>query len=46
MISPPEAMRGLLDHLRTAHGSIEGYVAAAGVTPEHIAAMRAHLLTD
>lgn len=43
-VSPREAMAGLLDYLRQTHGSVAGYAASIGVTDEHIAAMRAHLL--
>jgi hypothetical protein len=42
--SPRAAMVGLLAYLRATHGSVAGYAAAIGVTEEHIAAMRAHLL--
>jgi len=44
-VSPRTAMLAFLDDLRARHGSIEGYVASVGVTGEHIASMRAHLLT-
>ncbi len=46
VICPPEAMLGFLDDLRSRHGSIEGYAADIGVTKEHIAAMRGHLLAQ
>lgn len=44
-VAPAEAMLGFLSDLRAAHGSIEAYVKSTGVTDDHIAAMRAHLLT-
>jgi hypothetical protein len=43
-VSPRAAMVGLLAYLRATHGSVAGYAASIGVTEEHIAAMRAHLL--
>lgn len=43
-VSPPEAMLGFLSDLRSSHGSIEAYAKWTGVTDEHIAALRAHLL--
>ena len=43
-MSPREAMLAFLDELRAAHGSVAGYASAIGVTDEHVAAMRAHLL--
>ena len=43
--SPPEAMLGFLSELRDKHDSIEAYVKSIGVSDDHIAAMRAHLLT-
>jgi hypothetical protein len=43
--SPAPAMLGFLAALRAEHGSIEAYVKGIGVTDQHIAAMRAHLLT-
>jgi protein tyrosine/serine phosphatase len=43
-VAPRAAMLNFLDDLRAEHGSIEAYVAAIGVTPAHVAAMRAHLL--
>jgi len=43
--APPGAMLGFLTGLRDEHGTIEAYVKSIGVTDEHIAAMRAHLLT-
>lgn len=46
VVCPREAMLGFLDDIRSRHGSIEGYAADTGVTKEHIAAMRGHLLTN
>lgn len=43
--SPAASMHGLLTDLRERHGSVEGYVKSIGVTDDHIAALRAHLLT-
>lgn len=43
-VSPREAMLNVLDDLRGRYGSIESYAHSAGVTSEHIAAMRAHLV--
>ena len=45
-VSPRRAMLNLLDDLRERHGSIAGYAASVGVTEEHVAALRAHLLTS
>lgn len=44
-VSPREGMLAFLDHLRARHGSVAGYAASVGVTDEHVASMRAHLLT-
>jgi protein-tyrosine phosphatase len=44
-VAPAAAMRGFLAWLREHHGSVEAYVKSIGVTDDHIAAMRAHLLT-
>jgi hypothetical protein len=44
-VSPRRALLNLLADLRERHGSIAGYAASVGVTDEHVAAMRAHLLT-
>jgi hypothetical protein len=44
MISPAAAMTGFLDELRAGYGSIEAYAKSIGVTEDHAAAMRAHLL--
>jgi hypothetical protein len=35
-----------LSDLRDRHGSVEDYVASAGVGPAEVAALRAHLLAD
>ena len=43
-VSPPEAMRRFLTGLRAEHGSVEAYVKSIGVTADHVAALRAHLL--
>jgi protein-tyrosine phosphatase len=43
-VSPRAAMAGLLAYLREIHGSVPGYAASIGVTPDHIVALRAHLL--
>ena len=44
-VSPRQAMLGFFDRLRATYGTIEEYLAGTGVTGEHVAAMRAHLLT-
>jgi hypothetical protein len=41
---PPEAIMMFLTELRRRHGSVAGFAARAGVTPEHVAALRAHML--
>lgn len=41
---PPEAMRLFLDGLRQRYGSVERYLLDAGLTRDHFAALRAHLL--
>lgn len=43
--APAEAMRRFLAALRAEHGSVEAYAKSVGVTDDHIAAMRSHLLT-
>jgi len=43
-VSPREGMLGFLDSLRARHGSVAGYAASIGVTDDHVASMRAHLL--
>lgn len=43
-VCPREAMLEFLDDVRSRHGSIEEYAADVGVTKDHIAAMRGHLL--
>ena len=44
--APPEAMLGLLDHLRQTHGSIEGYAWSIGLTAQVLDGLRANLLID
>jgi protein tyrosine/serine phosphatase len=44
VVNPREAMIGFLANLRADHGSVEKYAESVGVTGDHIAAMRAHLL--
>lgn len=44
VVCPPEAIMMFLTELRRRHGSVAGFAAHAGVTPEHIAALRDHLL--
>jgi protein-tyrosine phosphatase len=44
MACPPEAIMIFLAELRLRYGSVAGYAAEAGVSAEHIAALRAHLL--
>ena len=43
-VSPREAILRFFARVRDEHGSIEEYLRSIGVTPEHAAAMRAHLL--
>ena len=43
--SPPGTMRLFLSELRQQHGSVASYLTAAGLDPERIEALRAHLLT-
>jgi protein-tyrosine phosphatase len=43
-ISPREAMLQFLTEIRDRHESVAGYVASVGVTDDHIAALRRHLL--
>jgi hypothetical protein len=43
--SPAEAMLLFLPELRARHGSVRDYLAGAGLAPERIDALRAHLLT-
>jgi protein-tyrosine phosphatase len=45
VISPREAMLAFLEELRATHGSVAKYASAIGVTDEHVAALRGHLLT-
>jgi protein tyrosine/serine phosphatase len=42
--APPEAMLLFLTDLRQRYGSVEGYLAAAGLDAGHLAALRGHLL--
>jgi protein-tyrosine phosphatase len=42
--APAAAMHLFLTELRTRYGSVPGYAARAGVTPDHVDALRAHLL--
>ncbi|HEX6967264.1 MAG TPA: tyrosine-protein phosphatase [Micromonosporaceae bacterium] len=44
LVSPPEAIRIFLDALRARHGSVERYLLDAGLTNDHFAALRDHLL--
>ncbi|BCB87496.1 tyrosine-protein phosphatase [Phytohabitans suffuscus] len=44
--SPADAMAIFLRELRERHGSPEGYLLAAGIQPEQLAALRTHLLSD
>ncbi|MCU0311935.1 MAG: tyrosine-protein phosphatase [Acidimicrobiales bacterium] len=44
LAAPPGAMRRLLDHLRTEHGSVRGYADAIGVGDEVVDGLRASLL--
>jgi len=44
VVSPPEGIISFLDQLRGRHGSVERYATSIGVTDEHIAGLRAHLL--
>lgn len=44
VVCPPEAIMMFLTELRRRHGSVAGFAAHAGVTPEHIAALRDHML--
>ncbi|MGE5829347.1 MAG: tyrosine-protein phosphatase [Micromonosporaceae bacterium] len=45
-VCPGEGMLTFLGELRARHGSVAGYCAAAGVTAEHVDAMRAHLTIE
>ncbi|MEN3305554.1 MAG: protein-tyrosine phosphatase [Micromonosporaceae bacterium] len=45
VVCPPQAMLLFLAGLRERYGSVRRYTAEAGVTDEHVAALRAHLLT-
>lgn len=44
MVSPPEAMLGLLDHLRSEYGSIAGYLKVCGLTEEDLRRIRGRLV--
>jgi protein-tyrosine phosphatase len=44
VVSPPEGILGFLDRLRDRHGSVPEYAASIGVTDDHVAALRSHLL--
>jgi protein tyrosine/serine phosphatase len=44
MVAPARAMIDFLEGLRAGYGSIEAYAKSVGVTADHLAAMRAHLL--
>lgn len=44
LASPAEAMTLFLAGLRQRHGSVEGYLRDAGVTPAQLAALRNHLI--
>jgi len=43
--SPPGTMRLFLSELRERYGSVASYLTGAGLDPERISALRAHLLT-
>jgi protein-tyrosine phosphatase len=45
VVSPPQGMLDFLDQLRRRHGSVELYAKSIGVTEDHLAALRTHLLT-
>jgi hypothetical protein len=42
--SPAGTIRLFLAELRERHGSVERYLATAGLDRDHVAALRAHLL--
>jgi hypothetical protein len=44
VVTPPEAMQLFLTELRARYGSVQHYLASAGVAPDHVRALRAHLL--
>jgi hypothetical protein len=44
VLTPPEAMQLFLTELRTRYGSVQHYLARAGLAPDHVRALRAHLL--
>ena len=41
--SPASALKSALDHIRRRHGSVTGYLAAHGFTPDDLAALRRRL---
>ena len=43
-VNPRDGMLGMLADLRDKHGSVAAYADSVGVSADHIAAMRAHLL--
>jgi hypothetical protein len=43
-VSPREGMLLFLEDLRRRHGSVRGFTASVGVSDDHVAALRAHLL--
>lgn len=43
-VNPRDGMLGMLTDLRDKHGSVAGYADSVGVSADHVAAMRAHLL--
>jgi protein-tyrosine phosphatase len=45
-VCPPDAMRLFLTELAGRYGSVRAYTVAAGVTDEHVASLRAHLLSS
>jgi protein tyrosine/serine phosphatase len=44
VLTPPDAMLLFLTELRARYGSVTQYLARAGLAPDHVAALRAHLL--
>jgi protein tyrosine/serine phosphatase len=45
VVCPPEAIMMFLTGLRQRYGSVRGFAGHAGVSEEHLASLRAHLLT-
>ena len=43
-LTPPDAMLLFLSELRARYGSVQQYLARAGLAPDHVTALRAHLL--